>query len=49
MTVNMNGKAKADERRALLSEIISRTESSLVFCQELPGYFKGDVVPCDYG
>ena len=48
MTVNMNGKTSADERRALLSEIISRTESSLVFCQELPGYFKRDVVPRDY-
>lgn len=49
MTVNMNGKAKASERRALLSEIISGTGSSLVLCQELPGYFKRDVVPLDYG
>ena len=49
MTVNMNGKAKADERRALLSEIISGTGSSLVFCQELPGHFKRDLVPLDYG
>ena len=49
MTVNMNGKAKAGERRALLSKIISGTGSSLVFCQELPGYFKRDVVPLDYG
>ena len=49
MTVNMNGKAKAGERRALLSEIISGTGSSLVFCQEPPGFFKRDVVPLDYG
>ena len=49
MTVNMNGKAKVDERKALLSEIISGTWSSLVFCQELPGHFKRDVVLLDYG
>lgn len=49
MTVNMNGKAKAGERRALLSEIISGTGSSLVFCREPPGYFKKYVVPLDYG
>ena len=49
MTVNMNGKAKAVERRALLSEILSGTGSSLVFCQELPGHFERDVVPLDYG
>ena len=48
MTVNMNGKTSANERRTLLSQIISRTKSPLVFCQELPGYFKRDVVPLDY-
>ena len=47
MTVNMNGKAKPDERRALVSEIIKSEASSLVFCQELPGYFE-TVVPNDY-
>ena len=48
MTINMNGKAKPDERRALVSEIIKSEASSLVFCQELPGYFETDVVPNDY-
>ena len=48
MTINMNGKAKADETRALVSEIIKSEASSLVFCQELPPYFERDVVPNDY-
>ena len=48
MTVNMHGKAKPDERRALVSKIIKSEASSLVFCQELPGYFETDVVPNDY-
>ena len=48
MTVNMDGKAKPDESRALVSEIIKSEASSLVFCQELPGYFETDVVPNDY-
>ena len=44
MSVNMNGKTKPDERRALLSKIITSSGSSLVFCQELPGCFEKDVV-----
>ena len=45
MTVNMNGNhGKPSERRALLSEIISKSGPSLVFCQELPGCFEKDVV-----
>ena len=53
MTVNMNGNGKPFERRALLSKIISEHGPSLVFCQELPGYFERDVVRkckgmCDY-
>ena len=44
MTVNMNGKTKPDERRALLSKIITSSASSLVFCQELPDCFKKEVV-----
>ena len=44
MTVNMNGKTKPDERRALLSKIITSSGSSLVFCQELPDCFEKDVV-----
>ena len=31
-----------------MSEIIKSEASSLVFCQELPGYFETDVVPNDY-
>ena len=45
MTVNMNGNhGKPSERRALLSEIISKSGPSLVFCQELPGFFEKVVV-----
>ena len=44
MSVNMNGKTKPDERRAFLSKIITSSASSLVFCQELQGYFERDVV-----
>ena len=44
MTVNMNGKTKPDERRALLSKIITSRRSSLVFCQELPDCFEKDVI-----
>ena len=44
MTVNMHGKTKVDERRALLSKIITSSASSLVFCQELPGFFDKKVV-----
>ena len=44
MSVNMNGKTKPDERRALLSKIITSSGSCLVFCQELPDCFKKDVV-----
>jgi len=44
MTVNMNGKTKPDERRALLSKIITSSGSSLVFGQELPGFFEKKVV-----
>ena len=53
MTVNMNESGKPFERRSLLSKIISISGPSLVFCQELPGYFEQDVVikckaRCDY-
>ena len=44
MTVNMKGKTKPDETRALLSKIITSSASSLVFCQELPDCFEKDVV-----
>ena len=44
MSVNMNGKTKPDERRALLSKIITSRRSSLVFCQELPDCFEKDVI-----
>ena len=44
MSVNMNGKTKPDERRALLSKIITSRRSSLVFCQQLPDCFEKDVV-----
>ena len=44
MSVNMNGKTKPDERRALLSKIITSRGSSLVFCQELPDCFEKEVV-----
>ncbi|CAH3191030.1 unnamed protein product [Porites evermanni] len=44
MSVNMNGKTKPDERRALLSKIITSSGSSLVFCQELPDCFEKEVV-----
>ena len=44
MTVNLNGKTKPDERRAVLSKIITSSASSLVFFQELPDCFKKDVV-----
>ena len=40
----MNGKTKPDERKALLSKIITSSASSLVFCQELPDCFKKEVV-----
>ena len=53
MTVNMNGDGKAIERRDLLSKIIIANAPSLVFCQELSGFFKKEVVgkckgTCDY-
>ena len=44
MTVNMNGSGNAFGRRDLLSKIIRANGPSLVFCQELPGCFKKDVV-----
>ena len=47
MTVNMNGNTNAQETRDLLSKIISEG-SSLVFCQELPGFFQRDVVSDKY-
>ena len=44
MTLNMGGKAKRDGR-VLLSSFIMRTcFSSIIFCQEIPGYFERDVV-----
>ena len=48
MTVNMNGKTDVTERKALLSKIIRSEGSSLVFCQELPGFFQRDVVSDKY-
>ncbi|XP_015757142.1 PREDICTED: uncharacterized protein LOC107336587 [Acropora digitifera] len=44
MTVNMDGKATAPERRMLLTLIKNRVCPSLVFCQELLGYFDREVV-----
>ena len=44
MTVNMNGKTKPDERRAVLSKIITSSGSSLVFFQDLPDCFKKELV-----
>ena len=44
----MNGKTDVTERKALLSKIIRSEGSSLVFCQELPGFFQRDVVSDKY-
>ena len=44
MTVNMDGKATASERRMLVTLIENRVCPSLVFCQELLGYFDKEVV-----
>lgn len=48
MSVNMNGSASnrgtAVDRRMLLTIIMRSFFSSLIFCQELPGYFKKEVV-----
>lgn len=41
--VNKRG-AKADDRRMLLRFIMRNFFSSLIFCQELPGYFEKEVV-----
>ena len=53
MTINMNGSASgsggAQKRRDLLSIILrSAFPTALIFCQELPGNFKEEVVPEKY-
>ena len=48
MTINMNGtatgKGVVDDRRMLLSKILDNFCASVIFCQELPGFFKKKVV-----
>ena len=44
MTVNMNGKGIVQDRRTLLSIIMRNFFASVLFCQELPGKFKEEVV-----
>ncbi|XP_078381511.1 uncharacterized protein LOC144664280 [Oculina patagonica] len=44
MTINMEGKAKRDDRVLLLSIIMSTYYSSVIFCQETPGHFERDIV-----
>lgn len=50
LTVNMNGtEGSVDDRRKLLSIIIRKVSASVIFCQELPGYFKEKVArQCGY-
>jgi hypothetical protein len=40
MTINMNGKSEAEERRKLLIAILQSFSSAIVFCQEPFGYFE---------
>ena len=52
MTINMNsksqGKGTADKRRKLIVSTIKRSSASVIFCQEVPGFFEKDVVAkCD--
>lgn len=44
MTINMNGKGKAADKRKLSSVVISSFSASLIFCQELPRKFEEEVV-----
>ena len=44
LTVNMNGKGIVGDRRKLLSIIMRNFFASVIFCQELPGCFKKEVV-----
>ena len=48
MTMNMNGKSQgkgtADKRRKLIISVIKRTSASVIFCQEVPGFFEKEVV-----
>ena len=44
LTVNMNGKGIVADRRKLLSIIMRNVFASVIFCQELPGCFKKEVV-----
>ena len=52
ITINMNGppkgKGTAEKRRKSLSVILQQFPSAIIFCQELPGYFKEEVVPDGY-
>ena len=52
MTINMNGKSQGkgttDKRRKLIVSTIKRSSASVIFCQELPGQFKGGVVGDSY-
>lgn len=44
MTINMNGKGNAADRRNLLSLVMRSFFASVIFCQELPGKFAKEVV-----
>ena len=44
MTINMNGPGKADDRRKLVSNIMTTVSASVIFCQEIPGKFQEEVV-----
>ena len=44
MTMNMNGKGSADERRKQIISTIKCFPASVIFCQELPGDFDTEVV-----
>ena len=44
MTMNMNGNGIADARRDRILATIGKESASVIFCQELPGFFKKRVV-----
>ena len=44
MVINMNGKGTPDERRELSISTITGSSASVIFCQEVPGYFEDEVV-----
>lgn len=52
MTINMSSnhhvKGSAQKRRDLLSVILRSALTAIIFCQELPGKFKTEVVPKGY-